>query len=554
MIKIKRYISVIICLILVASAFAGCGKNEAMVDFIYPFGGNVNSFDPQIASTEDEFLIVENCYEGLVRVLDDGTVKPACASDWDISADGLTYTFTISEGLKWDFTNETYDSGEYKDGRVDLVGVDFNNEVTANDFVFALRRACAPETDAPLFSSVSGIVNANEVHSGKTERSKLGVKALDDYTLQITLTSPDSSFLSVLSTAVAMPCNEEFFNATKGRYGLSTKYSLFNGQFCVDAVLEASYVLDLNKNYSGCNPSTVTDLTLSIKNEETDVAKNLKSGLYDSAYISGAEYERIDSDKITVVPYSNTTWAFMLNKNKEIFANEKMREALCLSITSGELEHDYLQKATSFAPPSCLVGEESAVDALGSTVPERDEAKAQELWKKGLEETKLTSADITLICTADMEEVAKALVQGIQATIGSITGYDNESKFSFSLKIEPLSKEDFDTAVAKSEYDIALYPFTASTHSTVSFLSDIIGGNYLGEVKDAEAALAKAQAASPDKLASECVNTEKAIIGDYSVFPVLFESSYYAQAAGVSGVQFHPGSGRVCFVYATRED
>lgn len=73
--------------------------------------------------------------------------------------------------------------------------------------------------------------------------SKLGVKAIDDYTLEIKLKSADNGFLNVLSTAIAMPCNEDYFNATKGRYGLGLDYSIFNGQFYVSNILEASYLL-----------------------------------------------------------------------------------------------------------------------------------------------------------------------------------------------------------------------------------------------------------------------------------------------------------------------
>ena len=66
---------------------AGCGGRNKQLDIIYPITGNITSFDPQVAATQDEYLIAENCYEGLVRVEDDGTVKPAVAADWTVSTD-----------------------------------------------------------------------------------------------------------------------------------------------------------------------------------------------------------------------------------------------------------------------------------------------------------------------------------------------------------------------------------------------------------------------------------------------------------------------------------
>ena len=193
--QIKRLMCIALSLCLAASLFSGCSKSAGAIDFIYPFSANVRSYDPQVASTTDEFLIIENTFEGLVRVNDDGTVKPGVAESWDVSSDGLTYTFKLKKGMKWNIDTELDTEGKRKeDKRLDYMGYDFNPDITANDFVFALRRAAAPETECPLFSSIACIENAPQVHSGKIKAAKLGVKATDDYTLEIKLSSADDSF------------------------------------------------------------------------------------------------------------------------------------------------------------------------------------------------------------------------------------------------------------------------------------------------------------------------------------------------------------------------
>lgn len=548
----KRSIALLLCIILSFTLLSACSHKDEAVDFIYPFDGNIISFDPQVASTSDEFLVTENCFEGLVRVLDDGTVQAGVAKQWSISDDGRTYTFTLRQGAKWNVQSE---DEKNPTPAQELMGLDFNPDITANDFVFALRRAVDKATNSPLFSSVANIVNAKEIHSGKKTADSLGVKAVDDYTLEISLISPDNGFLNTLSTAVAMPCNEEYFYATKGRYGLGLDYSIFNGQFYVSQILDTSYILKNNEQYVGDFPSKVTDITLSIIDENSDIPKNLKSGYYDSAYISGAEYEAMNDDKITVTPYSNKMWAFVFNKNRQLFDNKSLRQAVCLSISDANLtEHKYLSKAVSFTPPSCIIGNQSADKATGNTVPSQDTKKARQLWIKGLEETGYSAADITIILTEDMEDTVKQLVQGIQGSIGKITNYGDDKKISFSLKLNVLSKEDFDKAFSKGEYDIALYKFEAENQNAVSFLNGIVKGNYAGEIPEAEKALATAQTANAGNMAGACKKCEQSLMNDYSVMPVLFESSYYAQAKKVSGVQFHAGSGRVSFVNATRED
>ena len=115
----KKILSILISLLLVISLFSGCKNKQGSIDFIYPFGANVNSYDPQVASTADEFLIIENTFEGLIRINDDGTIVPGMAEKWEISDDGLTYTFHIRKGMKWNINTDKYEKGENKGKFID---------------------------------------------------------------------------------------------------------------------------------------------------------------------------------------------------------------------------------------------------------------------------------------------------------------------------------------------------------------------------------------------------------------------------------------------------
>ncbi len=544
---VKKIICIFLVICISAGLLSACSSKSSLIDFIYPFSGNINSFDPQVASTGDEFLIAENCFEGLIRINDDGTVQAGVAEGWQKNDNSTVYTFTLRRGAKWHIEEE---SNVQK-----LMGEDFNPDITAHDFVFALQRTADKNTDSPLFSSISNIKNAVEIHSGKMSANKLGVKALDDYTLQIELASPDASFLKVLTTAAAMPCSEEFFNATKGRYGLGLDYSLFNGQFYVSSILEASYILKNNKQYTGEYPSKVSDITLKIVGENDEIAERLESGYYDAAYISGEEYQKLKNSNITASSYANTTVAMLLNKNNLLFTEKKLREAVCLGISNIDLSGmEYLERATSLTPPSCTVAGVSADKALGNINPSQNTEKAIELWKNGLEAIGVSSASFTVIATEQYADIAKQLVQGIQGSVGKVTSYGDDRSISFSLKINILSEEEFNTALSKGEYDMAIYEFKASSSLALNFLDEIVNSGYISAPYKASKALEEAQKASTQKLASATIKCEKALLSDYSVKPLFFKSSYYAQAENVSGVQFHPGSGRVCFVNADRKD
>jgi oligopeptide transport system substrate-binding protein len=555
---IYKAISILLCISIIACLFAGCSDSEESIDLIYPFTADVKSYDPQVSSTTDEFLIIENTFEGLIRIDDDGTIKKGVADSWDISDDGLTYTFNLKKGLKWDINTEKNDDGEFKDERLEMLGYEFNPDITANDFVFALQRAVKPETDCPLFSTISCIKNAVAIHNSKAKASTLGVKAIDDYTLQITLSTADSSFMNTLTTAVAMPCNKEFFEATKGRYGLSTEYTLFNGQFYVSQILESSYLLKNNQYYMGDYPAVASELTLKIttSDDEADIVEKLESGYYDSAFITGEDTESIKSKSITYTPYNDTTWAFIFNTNNVIFQSQTMREAFCKGLTRlDSTDKDYLTKASSLTPASCTISGNNAVDAIGETTYEQDIDKSVELWKKGLELLADTDFTITVITTEGMQDYVKKMLQGIQSGIGGVVKNNSGDTISFTIKVETMTESELSSAVSSKDYDIAFYPFKSTTNSAITFLKSFSTNNLTSfDTDDLDSAISSAEKSANLKSTAKALKkAEKSILGTYSICPMLYEASYYASAKGVSGIQFHAGSGRVSFVNATRE-
>lgn len=559
----KKYISIFLAFILIIGAFAGCSKSEEEYDFIYPFEADVRSYDPQVASTSDEFLIIENTFEGLIRVNDDGEVVAGVADKWEVSNDGLTYTFHIPEGIKWNINTEKYtegdNKGEYKDERLKMMGKEFNPDITADDFVFALQRAASKVTDCPTFSSISCIKNANAVHSGSAPESSLGVVAQNKNVLVITLEHKDEAFMQTLSSAVAMPCNEEFFNATKGRYGLDTKYTLFNGQFYLSQILESSYLLKKNKHYTGPSPTKAKELTLKIPSddEKTKILSKLESGYYDAAFISGHESDDIKkSSGVTYTEYCDTTWAMIFNTNDEAFQSKNLRKAFCQGFSHPEsFGSQYITNATNLIPSSCKISSNDACAAIGKTAIAQSQDESIADWKKALTVLKTTKVEAVIITPDYMQDYVKQLIQGIQSGLGASLKDSKGNNITFTLKVEAMSEDDIKTAIAMNEYDIAFLPFKASNDNAIGFISALNKSGY-GEYDNdkVDDLLASAQNAGELNKTAEYLRTaENEIISSYSLCPVIYESSYYACAKGVSDIQFHIGSGRVSFVNAKRK-
>ena len=560
---IKKSLITLLCVCFAAGVFSSCSKSDKPIDFIYPFSGDVNSYDPQVASTSDEFLIVENTFEGLVRINDNGEVRPGAAESWSVSPDGKTYTFKIKKGLKWDIRTDKYTQGEkkgeFRDSRLQMLGYEFNPDITAKDFVFGLRRAVDPKTECPLFSSLSSIVNAVEINSGKKKVETLGVQATDDYTLVIKLRGADESFMQTLSCAAAMPCNEEFFNATKGRYGLSTEFTLFNGQFYVNQILESSYLLKQNEYYTGPSPTKATELTLKMPDEEEsdNIVERLTSGYYDAAYISSSQSEQFSVDSgLTFTPYNDTTLCFVFNTNGEIFQSKLMRQSFCLGFSREEKTgKKYYAPAKNLTPSSCKIGSKTAKNLIGETVKKQDTEKSIELFKKGLEIIDKSDITVSVLTTPEYEETAKLMLQGIQSGIGAQTRNKSGEQISFTLKVKTLESGEFKTAMAKGEYDIAFVPFKATSDSAISFLKNSFSSRSGIDTKKFETALLNAEKSSDTEKKGEYIKqAEKTVIESYCVFPMLWQTNYFAQAKGVSGVDFHTGTGRVSFVNADRKE
>ena len=191
----------------------GCGSgSNSFTWFVDTIPANL---DPQVASAASDVIACENLYSGLVRKDPDGQLEPALCERWEVSADRKTYTFYLKDGL-------TYTAAK---------GTAADCAITAEDFVFAFRRMFRAATNSPYAVEFSALENSAEVLAGQLPESFLGVSASGPLTLVFRLSSPDENFLSKLTLPGAMPCDEEFFNSTRGTYGLTAKTTLSSGPF-----------------------------------------------------------------------------------------------------------------------------------------------------------------------------------------------------------------------------------------------------------------------------------------------------------------------------------
>ena len=213
---LNRFLRMTAVVLAAAFAFllAGCGGSSASTSFTWFVDNIPANLDPQVATKAEDVIACENLYGGLVRRNASGELVPDLCERWEISSDGLTYTFYLKSGLTYTGTK----------------GAATDYAITAEDFVYAFRRVFDPQTASPYAVEFSAIQNSAAVLDGTADPS---VPAIGELTLVFRLSERDDTFLSKLTLPGAMPCDEAFFESTRGTYGLSSASTLSSGSFYI---------------------------------------------------------------------------------------------------------------------------------------------------------------------------------------------------------------------------------------------------------------------------------------------------------------------------------
>lgn len=237
-------------------------------------GGDIPTLDSSKASDMDSFYMITNTMEGLTRVDAKGIATPAMAESWEKSEDGLTWTFKIRKDAKWS-------NGD---------------PVTAKDFEYSWKRTLNPKTASEYGYVMYDIVGAKDYNSGKVDNAdNVGVKALDDTTLEVKLNRPVNYFDQLISFSVFLPQNQKFVEAQGDAYGTTAENTLYNGPFTMDT-WKMDDIITLKKNNNYWDKKTVKLNGVNLK-----VVKDSNSALnlYESDQIDmvGLNAENVDKYK-----------------------------------------------------------------------------------------------------------------------------------------------------------------------------------------------------------------------------------------------------------------
>lgn len=300
-----------------------------------------DGLDPGVTNNSFAQYVLINCFEGLVTYDETGSLVGGSAESWDISDDGLVYTFHLRDGLKW------------SDG----------TPLTAQDFVYSIQRVLTPATAAQYVSMVTSYVkNAQEFYDGTATAEDLGVKAIDDQTLEITLIQPTSYFIDVLSMWVYDPVQQATVEANGDSWTSSPETYVCNGPFKVTGMsLNENVILEKNENYWDAENVTLEKLTFRYILDNSTALTAYESGEVDGIIsVPSSDYARLKAEKagLQVYPSYGTVY-YNINCEAEPYNDPLVRKALCLAVDRQALIDNVVQvdaqPAYSFLAPGYSV-------------------------------------------------------------------------------------------------------------------------------------------------------------------------------------------------------
>lgn len=378
-------------------------------------GSDPTTLDSVVGNDSYGSTVLTNTMEPLTRLAEkDGqnVREGAGAESWESNEDGTVWTFHLRAN-KWSD------------------GVD----VTAKDYVYAITRTLTPETGSPNSYLLTCIKNANAVLAGEMDPSELGVKALDDKTIEFTLEQPTPYFLSLTDNRVMMPQRQDIVEQYGETYGAEAANLVYNGPFKLESwTHQSEMVMVKNDQYWDAENVNLQTINYKIMNDENTIFNSFTNGSIDSCGCGTPEWmAKFESmENVNYIHYTSPSVRFhFFNTKDELFQNENIRKAFTLAINredvSKSIYFDTMDPAYSWVPDGVSTGElgnyrDQVAEPL-KAMAETEDPKA--LLLKGMEELGLGSDPSTLNVTftlGDTNQWIKNYGEYYQQTFKNVLG------------------------------------------------------------------------------------------------------------------------------------
>lgn len=482
--------------------------------FKYRVLDNINAIDPQIVEDVDTSSVVRSLFEGLYNSGPDGNPVPGVAESYDVNEDNTVYTFHLRDA-KWS-------NGE---------------PVTAGDFVYAWQRAVDPATASnyAYFVGLVGVVNGDAIVAGEKPKEELGVKAIDDKTLEVTLSFSSPWFVRTLSHATLFPVPKAVIEA-HGIEWTKPEYIVGNGAYTLAENTPGERVVaKRNPNYWDNEHTVIEEVQWLTINDENQGLTRWRAGEVDQTDIPAGQYPALKAelpDETFSVPQFCTYYFDVNMTNKQTnegLKDVRVREALNLSIDREVIVNGVLQggqqPAFSFAHPLTAGYIMPDIPAASMTQEERD-ARAEELMAEaGYGKDNPLSIDYIYNTSEAHKKIA------------TVVGQMWKEKLGVTLNLQDMEFQTLLDTRHEKNYQLARDAWCGDYNEASTFLSLLDSKseqNNSGYANaDVDAWLAEAKTSDDPNVQYAEIETQTA--KDVAIMPIYFYAKVFMQSTSVKG-------------------
>ena len=372
---------------------------------------------------------------GLTTLDENDQPQPDLAESWEVNEDKTVYTLKLRQDAKW--TN--------------------GDPVTANDFVYAWQTVCSKETASPYgFILFDNVKNGMKVFNEELPAEELGVKALDDYTLEVTFENPIPYALHLFSFSTYYPVNQRAYEEIgAGAYAKDADKIVTNGAYVIDEWVHDDHItLAKNPDYYNKDKVGIEKVKYLMLKDANTRMNAFKAGEVDAIDLSGEQVEQLAAEGVETKTYvDNGNWYFQYNTLKPGLDNAKVRRALGLAIDVESLTANVRRDGSvpaGGAVPTGITGAEGKkfADARG-TLTKYDPEEAKKLFDEGLAEAGVAAEDLKLTFIVDDTSAAQKEAAFYQEQWKTVLGIQVEiTPMPFKARLAAMNDGNFDIVFA----------------------------------------------------------------------------------------------------------
>ncbi|MCF6094124.1 peptide ABC transporter substrate-binding protein [Microaerobacter geothermalis] len=479
------------------------------------------SLDPALIDNQIAGDIANQLFEGLVRFDKDGNIVPGVAKEWKISDDGTTYTFYLNQDAKWS-------NGD---------------PVTAEDFIYSWERVLRPETAAPLGSNLFFIKNGVAYNEGTlTDPSQLGLRAIDEYTLEVTLERPTSFFLGLTAFFTLLPINKDVAESNPN-WAAEASTFVSNGPFKMESWKhDQEIVMIPNENYWAKDVVKLEKLRWIMVNDQNTEYQLFQSGQLDVSDNppTNIRSKLVAEGKAGSIPLPRVVY-LRFNHEDDVFDNPKIRSALSLAINRQLIVDKVTQggeiPALAFIPYGLSSGAGEFRKLAGDALyKDNDVETAKALLAEGLKEKGISSlpkVSLLFYTNDTYNKLSQALQEMWKKNLG------------IEVELKTMERKVFVQTVKGGDYQLAIYSTGADYDDAHNLMGQFTTGdvyNYSRVSIPEYDRLVKAAEVELDlnKRAQLMVDAEKVLIDEMALAPLYFGTKVYLQQENVKNIYRYP--------------